>query len=68
MLRGGVEERLTDKQLDVLETAYLAGFFDQPRTSSGNDVADLLGVSQPTFNQQRRAAERKLVEFLVDER
>ncbi|WP_254838413.1 GAF domain-containing protein [Natronomonas marina] len=68
MLRGGVEERLTDKQLDVLETAYLAGFFDQPRQSSGSDVADLLDVSQPTFNQQRRAAERKLVEFLVDER
>ena len=66
MLRGGVEERLTDRQLEVLETAYLAGFFDQPRTNSGDDVADLLGVSQPTFNQQRRAAERKLVEFLVE--
>jgi len=68
MLRGGVEERLTGKQLEVLETAHLAGFFDQPRRSSGDDVADLLGVSQPTFNQQRRAAERKLVEFLLDER
>ena len=67
MLRGGVEERLTDRQLEVLETAYLAGFFDQPRTNSGDDVADLLGVSQPTFNQQRRVAERKLVEFLVNE-
>ena len=53
-------EALTDRQRTALETAYHAGFFEWPRHSSGEDVADALGVTPPTFHQHVRAAERKL--------
>ncbi|MFC7165467.1 bacterio-opsin activator domain-containing protein [Halospeciosus flavus] len=58
-----VEEYLTDRQLEVLETAYYSGFFVSPRQSTGSDVADLLGVSQPTVSEQLRAAQCKVLTF-----
>lgn len=41
---------------EVLGTAYFAGFFDWPRASTGEDVAELLGVPQPTVNRHLRLA------------
>lgn len=61
-----IEERLTDRQRDVLETAYFAGFFEQPRASTGEEVADTLDVSSPTFSQHLRAAERKVFGALFE--
>ncbi len=61
-----VEERLTDRQREVLHTAYMSGFFESPRETTGNDCADILGVSQPTFTQHLRAGQRKLFELLFD--
>ncbi|WP_123536240.1 bacterio-opsin activator domain-containing protein [Halosimplex salinum] len=62
-----VENRLTEKQHAAVETAVFAGFFDWPRTSTGEEVADRLGVSAATFTQHLRAAERKLFEALFRE-
>ncbi|WP_459194494.1 bacterio-opsin activator domain-containing protein [Halosimplex sp. J119] len=59
-----IDDRLTEKQRAAVETAVFAGFFDWPRTSTGEDVADRLGVSPATFTQHLRAAERKLFEAL----
>ncbi|SFR32355.1 bacterio-opsin activator domain-containing protein [Halogeometricum limi] len=59
-LESTVFEDLTEKQRAALEAAYYAGFFDWPRESSGEDVAESLGVSAPTFHQHVRIAERKL--------
>lgn len=61
-----VEERLTDRQREVLHTAYMSGFFESPRETTGNDCADILGVSQPTFTQHLRAGQHKLFELLFD--
>ncbi|WP_266075524.1 PAS domain S-box protein [Haladaptatus caseinilyticus] len=58
--RAAFEKRLTDRQRQVLETAYLSGFFDSPRTTSGQDVAASLGITQPTFMNHLRTAQRKL--------
>lgn len=60
-------ERLTERQEEVLKTAYFAGFFDWPRESSGRDVAEMLGVSQPTVNRHVREGERKLFELLFED-
>ncbi|SFL54601.1 PAS domain S-box-containing protein [Halogranum rubrum] len=60
------EDNLTDRQEEVLRTAYFAGFFEWPRESSGEDVADILGVSQPTVHRHVRAGERKLFSLLFD--
>jgi predicted DNA binding protein len=62
-----VEERLTARQREVLEAAFLAGYFDWPRENSGEEVAAELGVASTTFSQHLRAAERKIFFILVDE-
>ncbi|MBX0296690.1 bacterio-opsin activator domain-containing protein [Haloarcula nitratireducens] len=64
--RAGVEERLTDRQLEALKTAHLTGYFSWPRETSGEEVADLMDISQSTFLQHFRAAERKLFEAMFD--
>lgn len=66
--RADIERELTDRQLEVLETAYEVGFFDWPREQNGADVAAVLDVSPPTFHQHLRIGERKLMEILFDQR
>lgn len=56
---------LTEKQRTSLEVAYHVGFFEWPRTASGEDVAASLGVSPPTFHQHLRKAERTVFESLL---
>ena len=48
---------LTDRQRSALAAAYHAGFFEWPRDASGEDVAESLQVSPPTFHQHLRKAE-----------
>ena len=55
---------LTERQRTALETAYYAGFFEWPRESTGEEVAETLGVSAPTFHKHLRVAERKLLATL----
>jgi PAS domain S-box-containing protein len=64
--RSDVERHLTERQLEVLETAFQAGFFDWPREQTGKEVAELLDVSPPTFHQHLRVGERKLLEVLFE--
>ncbi|AWB27499.1 bacterio-opsin activator domain-containing protein [Halococcoides cellulosivorans] len=66
-LVAGLFEGLTDRQLAVLRTAFFAGFFEWPRESTGQEVADLLDVSQPTVNRHLRHALRALLEQLFEE-
>ena len=62
-----VEEQLTDKQRDVLRTAYHAGYFEWPRGSTAEDLAESIGVSSPTLhNHLRRAQQSVLAEILDD--
>ena len=62
-----VESSLTNRQNEVLEAAFYGGFFEWPRERTGQDIADSLGVSQPTVNRHLRAAERKLLTLLFEE-
>ncbi|MFC4540643.1 PAS domain S-box protein [Halosolutus amylolyticus] len=52
---------LTDRQLEVLRAAYFAGFFEWPRTSTGEEVAAMLDVSQPTVNRHLRIGQQRLL-------
>ncbi|WP_121820504.1 PAS domain S-box protein [Halostella salina] len=58
--RAGLEA-LTERQRTALEAAYHAGFFEWPRDSSGEDVAESLGVSPATFHQHLRKAEKEVL-------
>jgi len=53
-------EALTERQLEVTQTAYYSGFFESPRESTGEEVAALLGISPPAFYQHIRTVQRKL--------
>jgi predicted DNA binding protein len=64
-LRDGFEQRLTDRQLEVLRVAHLRGFYEWPREATGQEIADSLDVSQPTVNRHLRACERKLFDMLL---
>lgn len=63
----GVFDALTDRQHTVLTAAYHAGYFEWPRDSSGEELAASLGVAPPTFYQHLRAAQRNLLDELVDD-
>ncbi|SEW03095.1 bacterio-opsin activator domain-containing protein [Natrinema salifodinae] len=62
-----LQDELTDKQRAALETAYFAGYFDWPRESTGEEIADRLGIAPATFNQHLRTAERKFFESVFGE-
>ncbi len=62
-----LRERLSERQRQTLEAAYYAGFFEWPRESTGEEVADSLGVSQPTFSRHVRAAQATLLSVLFEE-
>lgn len=64
--RSTVTDRLTDKQRDTLEAAYLAGYFEHPRFSTGEEVAESLGISPSTFHQHVRVGLDKLLAVLVE--
>jgi PAS domain S-box-containing protein len=57
---------LTDRQRSVLRAAYHAGYFDGNRKRTGAEVADSLGIAQPTFSAHVRAAVRNLLSAIWD--
>ena len=59
-----LEQRLTDRQREALETAHAMGYFEWPRGNTGEDVAEALDVTQPTINKHLRLGERKLFDLL----
>ncbi|MFC5973761.1 bacterio-opsin activator domain-containing protein [Halomarina salina] len=60
-------KKLTERQLEVIQTAYYSGFFESPRESTGEDVAETLGISPPAFYKHARTVQRKLFETLFEE-
>lgn len=59
--RDELEEALTERQLEVLQTAFRGGFFESPRQINGQDIANILDVSQPTISYHMKEAQRKLL-------
>ncbi|MFC7134563.1 MULTISPECIES: GAF domain-containing protein [Salinibaculum] len=66
-VREALEAKLTDRQREVLVTAYECGFFESPRETTGAELATLLGISQPTLTHHLREAQRRLFETLYEE-
>jgi len=62
-----LDDALTERQRDILATAYYSGYFDQQRKRTGTEIADLLGISQPAFSTQLRAAQRNLLSPIFDQ-
>ena len=62
-----LEARLTDRQTTALQTAYFSGYYDPNRATTGDELAESMGVSRATFHQHLRAAERKLIGEILDD-
>jgi hypothetical protein len=58
-------DRLTDRQREVLETAYDLGYFEYPKGANAAAVADELGIATSTFVEHLSAAQSKLLDALL---
>ncbi len=61
-----VREILTERQYEVLKTAYFAGYFEWPRQSTIEDVATDLDLAGSTVNHHLRHAQQKVAERIFD--
>ncbi|MFC4448092.1 bacterio-opsin activator domain-containing protein [Halorussus aquaticus] len=59
---------LTERQLEVAQMAYHAGFFDSQRDVTGRDVASMLDISHTAFYDHVRRIQRKLFASLFENR
>ena len=57
---------LTERQREVLEAAYEAGYFDHPKGANAGEVAESLGIGRSTFTEHVAAAQRKLFGSLLE--
>ncbi|WP_049972276.1 helix-turn-helix domain-containing protein [Haladaptatus cibarius] len=55
----------TERQYDVLRTAHRMGYFESPKESNSEAVADALGISVATFVEHLSVAQTKLLEQLL---
>jgi predicted DNA binding protein/PAS domain-containing protein len=65
-LRTAVLDDLTDRQCEVLLTSYYSGYYEWPRATTGEEIASMLGVSQPTINRHLRIAQQTVLSALLD--
>ncbi|WP_192498366.1 bacterio-opsin activator domain-containing protein [Halorussus halophilus] len=63
-----LDAELTDRQQEVLKTAHFSGYFQSPRNRTGEEIGRSLDISQPTFNNHLRVAQRKLFDLLFEHR
>lgn len=61
-----LERALTERQREVIETAFEAGYYDWPREITGTELAEQLGISQPTLSEHLATAERQLLSLVFE--
>ena len=59
-------DSLTQKQLEFIEYAYRAGFFERPQQATAEDVATAFDISSTTALHHIRTGERKLIEAAIE--
>jgi predicted DNA binding protein len=59
--------KLTERQLEALQTAHDMGYFEQPRGANAGDVAAELDITASTFSEHLAAAQRKLLADVLEE-
>ena len=52
---------LTDRQRETLEVGFYAGFFEWPRETTGDELAELMGVTPATVHHHLRHGQQKLL-------
>ena len=58
--------KLTERQYEVLKTAHEMGYFERPKRSNATEIAQQLDIAQSTFTEHLMAAQRKLLEDVLE--
>lgn len=58
--------KLTDRQFEVLQTAYEAGYFERPKRANATEIAADLDISQSTFTEHLVTAQQKILEDVLE--
>jgi PAS domain S-box-containing protein len=66
-VRERLDEQLTEKQESALTAAYYGGYYDWPRGSTAEELAESLDVASATLHQHLRKAERKLLAAILED-
>ena len=61
-----VRDRLTERQATSLEAAYFGGYFDWPRGSTAEEIADAMEITSPTLHNHLRKGQRTLLEAVFE--
>ncbi len=64
--KDGLSTDLTTRQRSAFRAAYLSGYYDWPRESTAEQVAESMGIAPATLHQHLRKAERKLASSFFD--
>lgn len=59
--------KLTERQLEVVQTAYRMGYFERPRGANASEIAATLDVDPSTFNEHLVSAQRKLLGDVLED-
>lgn len=63
--RNRLTEQLTDKQLNAIRAAYFAGYFEWPRESTAEEIAEQMPITPSTFHfHLRHTLDKVLHTFL----
>ncbi|MFB6072892.1 MAG: bacterio-opsin activator domain-containing protein [Halobacterium sp.] len=65
--RSDLADELTDKQHEVVEAMYNGGYFEWPRESTAEEIAEAIDVAPPTLHEHLREAERKLIATYLED-
>lgn len=61
-----VQDRLTGRQRTALQLAYFGGYYEQPRRSTGGELADRMGISKQAFHEHLRKAYATIFSELLE--
>jgi len=62
-----IENELTDKQQTAINAAFASGYYDWPRETTAEELADSLGITSSTLHQHLRKAEQKILDQVITE-
>ncbi|ELZ13704.1 PAS/PAC sensor protein [Halovivax asiaticus JCM 14624] len=66
-ISGDVLGELTDRQQEAIEAAYRAGYFNWPRDSNAEEVAETLDISSATLHGHLRKAHHSVLSQIFDD-
>jgi PAS domain S-box-containing protein len=64
--RSSLEEQLTDRQTAAITAAYFSGYYEWPRESTGEEIAESMDISSATLHQHIRSAHKEFLTAFLE--